>query len=269
MTKAEIRGYAPGPIAAEAAFTSDFAIPDHIPMEHLATMIEVERPSMDIRPGMRNKYTPFRFDPATGQRQVGGRYLFDTWSNVLDYERFTTEEVEFEKGVKFWDRPFFLGVDRHVWRVVGAHDLAPLATSHHVNRFERWTYDHTSVEKRLTQAWPSILEHANDSSLTSIWLMFQPEEKQIAILSVAARGGDENIVAGTERAIGDLARKQSWVEKDRTSTFGLGMSPLFDRTSAILAMWLPQSRALGGRHSAYPNAPLYPEPRLDAPVPAR
>jgi hypothetical protein len=74
----DIRGYGTGPITADAAFTSDFAIPDDIPMQSLINMLEIERRSMDVRPGMRHKYTPLRFDPATGARQVGGRYLFDT-----------------------------------------------------------------------------------------------------------------------------------------------------------------------------------------------
>jgi len=89
----DIRGYETGPVMAEAAYTSDFAIPDDIPMQHLVSMLEIERRTMDIRPGMRNKYTPLHFDPATGARQVGGRYLFDTWKDAADYGTFTSEEL--------------------------------------------------------------------------------------------------------------------------------------------------------------------------------
>ena len=99
----DIRGYGTGPIAADGAFTSDFAIPDDIPMQNLVDMVEIERRSMDVRPGMRHKYMPLRFDPASGARQVGGRYLFDTWENAVGYSSFTAEELEFEPGVKFWD----------------------------------------------------------------------------------------------------------------------------------------------------------------------
>ncbi|WP_046502900.1 hypothetical protein [Streptomyces odonnellii] len=81
----DIRGYETGPVAAEAAFTSDFALPDGIPMQRLVDMVETERRTMDVRPGMRHKYIPLRFDPATGARQVGGRYLFDTWDDPVDY----------------------------------------------------------------------------------------------------------------------------------------------------------------------------------------
>ena len=79
----DIRGYETGPIKADAAFTADFAVPDDLPMQSLVDMVEIERHSMDVRPGMRHKYVPLRFDPATGARQVGGRYLFDTWDNAV------------------------------------------------------------------------------------------------------------------------------------------------------------------------------------------
>ena len=49
--------------------------------------------------------------------------------------------------MKFWNRAFFLGVDRHIWRVTGAHDFTPLATTHYTNGFERWTYTGENVER--------------------------------------------------------------------------------------------------------------------------
>ena len=102
----DILDYDTGPILCQAAFTADFAVPTDLPIQQLVNIIENERPSMDVRSGMRHKYTPLRFDPATGAHQVGGRYLFDKWDNVVDYVRFTSE-LESEPGEKFWDRPFF------------------------------------------------------------------------------------------------------------------------------------------------------------------
>jgi hypothetical protein len=163
----DVRCHGTGPITADAAFTSDFAIPDDIPMQNLVNMVEIERRSMDVRPGMRHKYMPLRFDPATGARQVGGRYLFDTWKNAVEYNTFTSKELEFEPGVKFWDRPFFLGVDRHIWRVTGAHDFTPLATTHYTNRFERWTYTGDNLERQLEQVWPIVLQNAGRQGLAS------------------------------------------------------------------------------------------------------
>jgi hypothetical protein len=43
---------------------------------------------------------------------------------------------------------------------------------------------------------------------------------------------------------------------------------VFDRTSLILAMWLPQSRLAGGAPSAYPAAPVHPLPQVAQQQPA-
>jgi hypothetical protein len=261
----DIRGYETGPVTVEAAFTSDFAIPDDIPMQHLINMLEIERRSMDVRPGMRHKYTPLRFDPATGARQVGGRYLFDTWKDAVDYGTFTSEELEFEPGVKFWDRPFFLGVDRHIWRVTGAHDFTPLATTHYTNRFERWTYTGGDWERLLEQVWPTVRENAGRQGLTSAWLLFQPEQKQIGILTVAAKADGRDPADAASRSVTALERTES---VGRFLPAELGVEKVFDRSSLILAMWLPQSRLAGGAPSAYPAAPVHPLPQVAQQQPA-
>ena len=254
-----IRSYETGPINVKAAFTSDFRIPDNILLQKVVDMLEVERRSMDIRPGMRHKYTPLRFDSATGERLVGGRYLFDTLENVLDYDRFTSKELEFEPGVKFWDRPFFLNVDRHNWRVSAAHDFKPLATAHHINRLERWTYRDPNIEQTLERVWPSVRAHADRQDLSSVWLMFQPEEGQIGIVTVASNidGADPADVA--TRSIAALESTESL---GRLLPEELGSKKVFDRTSLILAMWLPQSRLAGGAPSAYPASPPHPRPSV-------
>lgn len=81
----DILGYDTGPIACRAAFTSDFTAPADMPIQQLVNNVDNERPSMDIRPGMRPKYMPLRFDPATAAHLVGGRHLFDSWEHVVDY----------------------------------------------------------------------------------------------------------------------------------------------------------------------------------------
>jgi hypothetical protein len=261
----DIRGYQTGPVTVDAAFTSDFAIPDDIPMQHLVNMLEIERRSMDVRPGMRHKYTPLRFDPATGTRQVGGRYLFRTWQDAVDYNTFTSEELEFEPGVTFWDRPFFLGVDRHIWRVTGAHEFTPLATTHYTNRFERWTYTGENPERLLEQVWPTVRESAGRQDLASSWLLFQPEQKQIGILTVAAKADGSDLADAASRSVTALEQTESL---GRFLPSELGVEKVFDRSSLILAMWLPQSRLAGGAPSAYPAAPVHPLPQLAQQQPA-
>jgi hypothetical protein len=255
----DIRGYRTGPVPADAAFTADFAIPDDISMQKLVDMVEIERRSMDVRPGMRHKYTPLRFDPATGTRQVGGRYLFDTWENAVDYNTFTSKELEFEPGVKFWDRPFFLGVDRHIWRVTGAHDFMPLATTHYTSRFERWRYAGGNVERLVEQVWPKVRENAGGQGLASVWLLFQPEEEQMGILTVAAKADGRDPADAASRSVTALEQAES---VGRFLPAGLGPEKVFDRTSLILAMWLPESRLAGGAPSAYPAAPVHPLPQV-------
>jgi len=255
----DIRGYPAGPVQAAAAFTSDFAIPDDVPLQHLMDMVEIERRTMDARPGMRHKYMPLRFDPVTGACQVGGRYLFDTWEDVLDYDRFTTSELEFEPGVKFWDRPFFLNVDRHNWRVAGAHDFTPMATTHDVNRLERWAYRDGDAASALATVWPAVRADAEGQGLASVWLMFQPEERQIGILTVAAKPGDEEPGEATSHAL-------TWLE--RTESLGrllpgeLGAKRVFDRTSVIFTTWLPRSRRAGGDPAGFPVSPPMPLPHV-------
>ena len=255
----DIRGYGTGPITADAAFTSDFVIRDDIPIQNLVDMVEIERRSMDVRPGMRHKYTPLRFDPATGARQVGGRYLFDTWDNAVDYNKFTSNELEFEPGVKFWDRPFFIGVDRHIWRVAGAYDFTPLASTHYANRFERWTYTGGNVKRLLEQAWPTLRENAGWQGLASVWLLFQPEEEQIGILTVTAKAAGRDPADAASRSITALEGAES---VGQFLPAELGVKKVFDRTSLILTMWLPQSRLAGGAPSAFPAAAIHPLPQV-------
>lgn len=255
----EIRGYDIGPINAKAGFTSDITLSADITPQNLIDMVERERPNMDIRPGMRHKYTPLRFDPATGNLYNGGRYLFDTWENVLDYNHYTNEVLEPEPGVKFWTRPSFVHVDKHYWRVTGAHDFKPLATAHHINRFERHAYANQNVAELLTRAWPAIRDDAQKQGLSSVWLMYQPEEKQIGIVTVTARSADMDPAIALARG---LAALEAAPAVGRLLPAELGLVKLFDRTSLIGSSWLPWSRALGGAHSSFPVSPPHPLPQL-------
>ncbi|WP_417528957.1 hypothetical protein [Marinomonas shanghaiensis] len=255
-----IRSYPIGPINAEAAFTSDFPVSEQVEMQTLINMQEIERRSMDVRPGMRHKYMPLSYDRVTGDLLTGGRYLFDTWENVLEYKRFTSEELEFEPNVKFWDRPFFLNVDRHIWRVAGAHDFKPLATTHHVNRFERWSIEGDDVEQVLKNVWPSIRDEAEAMGLSSAWLMYQPEESQIAIVTVAQMHDVTDTAEAVNLALNEL---QSMPSLGRLLPAELKADKLFDRTSPILALWLPQSRLAGGQPSTHPLVPAFPAPQVE------
>jgi NADPH:quinone reductase len=255
-----ILGYNTGPIPCRAAFTSDFAVPIDMPIQQLLDNVENERPRMDIRRGMRHKYMPLRFDPATGARFVGGRYLFDSFEDVVDYLRFTSTELEFEPGVKFWDRPFFLGVDKHSWRVSGAHDFTPMGNTHYVNRLERFSYTGADAENRLAEAWPKIRAAAETQGLASAWLLFQPDEHQIGILTVADRVAGAHDADTASRSLAALEQSES---VSRLLPPELAPHKVFDRTSLSLSLWLPWSRDAGGAASAFPTFPVHPLPNGD------
>lgn len=258
----DIRGYELGPIAAEAAFTSDFAIAPEVSMSDLVDKQEIERRVMDDRAGMLMKYMPTRYDAVTGEVLTGGRYLFDTWANVEEYRRFTAEELEFEPGVKFWSRPFFVDVDRHIWRVAGAHNFTPIA-EHAVDRFERFTIEGTDARALLDQVWPAMRDAAQAEGLGAAWLLYQPDEKQIAIHTVAGRVADADPVESAEASLRAIATTPSLGD---LLPADLQPHKVFDRSALIVSMWLPKSRLAGGIPTANPMTPPLPawtvEPQL-------
>lgn len=101
-----ILGYETGPVECRAAFTADFDVAGEIPMAQVVSQMDADRRTMAARAGMRSKYVPLRFDPATGAHQIGGRYLFDTWEDVSDYVRFTTRSWSSNRGSSSGSAPF-------------------------------------------------------------------------------------------------------------------------------------------------------------------
>jgi len=255
-----VAGYETGPIACQAAFIADFDVAADIPLPSLVSKIDTDRRRMDVRRGMRSKYVPLRFDPATGAHQIGGRYLFETWDDVLDYMRFTSEELEFEPGTKFWNRPFFSNIDKRAWHVVGAHDFTPLAT-HYVSRFERFAYEAETAMTAITAleaAWPAIRDAARDGGRASVWLLIQPDERQVGLLTVATQLSGSNQAEQASRSLAALEHAESLTGILPSQ---IAVRPLFDRTSLNLSLWLPRSQRAGGNSSIFPTFPVHPLPQ--------
>lgn len=249
-----ILGYEIGPIACQAAFIADFDVDREIPVSRLVSKIDIDRRTMATRPGMRSKYVPLRFDPATGAHQIGGRYLFDTWESVIDYMRFTAEELEFEPGVKFWERPFFSNIDKRAWHVVGAHDFMPLVM-HYASRLER--YGCSADSRKLEAAWPALRDAAQEEGLAALWMLRQPDEQQIGLLTVSAQLPGENEADRASRSLAALEQRASLIRH----LSGDVMTPsLSDRSSLNLSLWVPRSPPLGGDASAFPTYPVHPLP---------
>ncbi|QGH61594.1 hypothetical protein [Serratia proteamaculans] len=259
-----VRGYGIGEIKAEAAMTSDITLRKDISIEMLTDLMEAERRMMDVYTGMNRKYAPFGYSPVTGGPLTGGRYVFDSWENVKDYFRFTREELEFEPGVKFWDRPVFRHVDKHIWKVIGAHDFLPV-DQHRINRFERWTYtaDSSRVADVLSKAWPAMREEARHQGLAGVWLLHQPDEKQIAVLLLA---DTEQVTAQNGEGVAENALQQLAMVPSLGSHFPAidGLKKAFDRTNMIMSSWLPLSRQQKGAPVANPMSPPLPMPEIPA-----
>ena len=254
-----ILGYETGPITCQAAFIADFDVGREIPMAQLVSKIDIDRRTMATRPGMRSKYVPLRFDPATGAHQIGGRYLFDTWEDVTNYMRFTVEELEFEPGVKFWERPFFSNIDKRAWHVIGAHEFMPLAM-HCASRLERYGYSVEPPTRKLEAAWPALRDAAQEEGLAAIWLLLQPDEQQIGLLTVAAQLPGEDEADRASRSLAALEQRASLI---RHLSGEVVTRSLFDRSSLNLSLWLPRSQPLGGDASAFSTYPVHPLPEPD------
>jgi len=252
-----VAGYETGPIACQAAFIADFDVAANIPLPHLVSKVDTDRRRMDVRRGMRSKYVPLRFDPATGAHQIGGRYLFEAWDDVLDYMRFTSEELEFEPGTKFWNRPFFSNIDKRAWQVVGAHDFTPLAT-HYVSRFERFASEAETAMTALEAAWPAIRDAAREGGRASVWLLNQPDERQVGLLTVATQLSGSNQAEQASQSLAALEHAESLASRVSGQ---IAVRPLFDRTSLNLSLWLPRSQRAGGDPSIFPTFPVHPLPQ--------
>lgn len=90
-------------------------------------------------------------------------------------------------------------------------------------------------------------------------MLFQPEEEQIGILTVAAKADGRDPADAASRSVTALEQAESL---GRFLPAEQGLEKVFDRTSLILTMWLPESRLAGGAPSAYPAAPVHPLPQV-------
>jgi hypothetical protein len=260
----EVRGYEIGEITAAGASTAEFVIAGKPPLQHVINMQEIERQTMDARPGMYIKYFPCRYDAVTGDLQVGGGYLFDTVENAEDYGRWGANEFEVDgpgevpKKEKFWSRSMFKDVQRRAWNVIGAYNFT-LPDRHAVVRFERWNYTdvvgYEDTVSLLKQAYPSIRETARSRGIGAVWLLIRPKDRLIGMVTTTSRAdGGDSAEDGT-RAI---------VELEQQLSLGVNLPSklnpvvVYDRTSLLLTIWMPISRLAGGVHRTTPNVPLFP-----------
>lgn len=234
-----------GPIDATGAFTGDFGIAPDAPAAQIPEDIERDREIMVQRPGMRQKHLPVHIDPASGRLFAGGRYLFDTYADAEAYLRWVTEEFA-PDGVPFPERAYFVEPRFLAWRVIGAHDFAPLET-HTGIRMRRWSLPAQVTEQTLAGIWPGIREAAARAGLASAWLLFSADRREAALVTVTA-GSAPAEAAGQEE------------ERALTAALdGVAEARTFDRADLVWTLWMPRA-AEGQPPSLWPNSPPLPAP---------
>jgi hypothetical protein len=187
------------------AFTCDFGLSSiGLPQDQIAPSIERDRMYMAARPGLLHKHIPISFD-ADNNVFSGGRYLFDTAQHAREYRDWVFNTYVLD-GVHFLKRSYFLNPDCHAWTVIGAHDFADIHGSQIVLRTERWSLHNARQPDRvLGQKFDAILAEAQARGLTSVWLLYDPEERLASLVYFGGRVGPSDPRAPDMASLGALA----------------------------------------------------------------
>jgi hypothetical protein len=241
------------------AFTCDFGLssdPLLLPPGQIASSIERDRMYMAARPGLLHKHIPISFDPRDPSGKTvfsGGRYLFDTAEHARAYRDWVFNSYVLD-GVHFLKRPYFLSPECHAWTVIGAHDFADIHSSQIVLRTERWSLRNARQPVwALEQKFAAVLAAAQTRGLTSVWLLYDPEEALASLVYFAGRAGPSDpsmpdtaslsVLADAPR-LGEIFDDQGW---KRT----------FDRTQWALTIWFPFALGDRGEPALWPNTPPF------------
>ena len=248
---------------AGAAFTCDFAISQSIPPLDIVPMIDRDRTVMTARPGFLRKCIPLRIDRASGTYLTGGRYLFRTAQDARQYQRWLWQDFV-RDGVAFFDRPFFVQPECHVWDVVGGADLASYDQHQVVLRTERFQVPAASRDVRLAERWSPVLAEAQRRGLTGVWLLHDQPEQLVSLVYFADRAERaERAVPLTPEA--PNAHDLDLVVLEQAPPLGdviadRGWTRTFDRTQWVLTLWFPFVLGDHGRPAVWPNSPPLPGP---------
>ena len=237
------------------AFTCDFGLPGNFPLGGVVPLLERDRVYMSARPGFLHKHVPLSFDLATGNLFSGGRYLFDSVQDAEDYKVWIENDYILD-GVEFFNRPYFLNPECHAWSVIGAQDFGDIHTRQVVVRTERWTTPNQNQRGLLKALWPAIRTEAQRRGLTSVWLLYNRQERLVSLIYFADR------VAAPDPDEPDFA---SLFALEDASSLGQGFDAagwvkLFDRTQWVLTIWFPFKPGDRGEPSVWPNSPPFPAP---------
>lgn len=121
-----------GRIDARGAFLGDFQIVGNLPADEVPAAIEGDRVYFVARPGFYRKLIPLRFEE-NGALFSGGRYLFKTFDQAIDFGRWFQDEFRLD-GKLFVERPWIKDFTRLPFHVIGAHDFKDVHDSQVVVR---------------------------------------------------------------------------------------------------------------------------------------
>jgi hypothetical protein len=246
-----------GDLSADAAFTCDLTLPGSIIVdspEPISGILERDRMLMARRAGMLRKHIPLSIDSQTGNLRAGGRYLFDTEEHAEQYHRFV-ERFTLD-GIAFLERPYFLDHECHAWSAIGARDFSDVHTSHVVMRTERWRVPHANQRKLLTERWPAIRSQAARRDFTSVWLLYNKEERLVSLVYFMDRLVPKDPVSPDFATLTALQAASPLGEL----LDGLNYARVFDRTQWSWTIWFPVLAGDHGEPSVWPNSPPLPEP---------
>lgn len=244
-----------GNIGAGGAFTCDFGLPPAMDFGAVPGILERDRMYQSARTGFVRKLVPLRIEFATNELFSGGRYLFTSREEADAYKAWVENDYVLD-GTRFFSRPYFLSPDCHAWSVIGAHDFAPLDSSHIVVRTERWSVPDRNQRTRLMDRWPSLVDAARARAFASVWLLYNKQEQLVSVVYFGARVAppdptvpDFATLAAIEfgPALGDVFTDQPWTKT-------------FDRSHWTLTSWLPFAAGDHGEPSTWPNSPPFPMP---------
>lgn len=255
-----IKGYDVGEIPVKGAVTVQINIKGlGVPLQPFIDHQYLDSKIMSERPGMYVKYLPYRYDAVTGQILNGGSYLFDTFDNAKDYVRWASDEFQVgDPPVKFFEQPTFDSHEGQTWKVIGAHNFAPIQ-EHAIGRLQYWTYkgNAADTEAVLRKAYPDLKRKAEEQGAVSIWFLFNPEKNMVGIQQGFKKDGEAHKSA--QKSVTMVERRQSLIDQEQDMSKQLGFELLFDRTSILLTLWLPRSRKAGGSELAIPYYPMVPD----------
>lgn len=251
--------YEPGKIDAQGAFTAEIHIAARVSPQDVWNDQQHGSQVMGQRPGMYLKYLPCRFHEVSGAILTGGAYLFRTLAEAEAYDDWTTNEFQVgDPKTTFWKQPLFESVRHWSWEVVGAHNFAPVA-KHAIIRFQRWSYNThdrpatkaADVASLVRQLYPVLKDAAEKRGATSFWLLHRPQDRMIAAQMTFAKGEGEDYDSIREAVmgVGELP-SIGHIFPDAFST-----EVLLDRTSPLLAVWLPMAESAKGVKVACPIFP--------------